>query len=618
LRRLPTFSPNLVFVDEAHKLGDDARGVLLSQVLDEVLRRRPDTRLVFASPSTANPDVLLAHAAETVTRTAVPSETITVNQNLLWATQIPRRPNEWSIQLCLDGTPVDIGRLHLPHKPASTSKRLPFVAHELCGRLGTTVVYVNGAAEAEKTAAQLFDLIGPEGDISTKPEVIDLVELVSNAIHPRYSLTRTLTRGVAFHYGDMPLLVRTAIERLFRQNVLKYLVCTSTLLEGVNLPCRNLVVRGPTRGKGRPMTAADFWNLAGRAGRWGKEFEGNIVCVDPLDKALWPDGPPKERSKHVIAVATEFVIRHTDDFLSFVEAGAPRDAASQQPILDAAFSYLAATVLRGDSVAAVPWLANASQEILDRLTAAIQHSLEEVDIPYEVLWRNPGISPIAMQSLLKYFRTYEKPVDQLLPSDPVSADAATVFARVFGRISNYLNPLFGTGPRGFGTALLIVNWMRGYPLARLIREWLNYLQNSKRQYTLAVEIRHVMSSVENIARFAAPKYLSCYLDLLEIALKERGQAELLEELPDFDILLEFGVSQRTQLSLMQLGLSRLTSISASELIANAELTVDDCRKWVLTEDIDRLPLPALVRAELLELKARTSMSSPDPKETNEH
>ena len=66
----------------------------------------------------------------------------------------------------------------------------------------------------------------------------------------------------------------------------------SVAIEGVNLSCRTIVLRGPRKGKGHPMEAHDFWNLAGRAGRWGDEFQGNIICIDPLDVNAWPTGVP--------------------------------------------------------------------------------------------------------------------------------------------------------------------------------------------------------------------------------------------------------------------------------------------------------------------------------------
>jgi hypothetical protein len=97
-----------------------------------------------------------------------------------------------------------------------------------------------------------------------------------------------------------------------------------------------------------------------------------------------------------------------------------------------------------------------------------------------------------------------------------------------------------------------------YPLARLISEWLAYLRNKGETANLAGEIRHILGDVENVARFAAPKYLGCYLDVLRIYLTEKGETDKLDELPDFDVLLEYGVVGRP-LSVRRLPLSERTS-----------------------------------------------------------
>src|SRR5690606_29008122 len=54
--------------------------------------------------------------------------------------------------------------------------------------------------------------------------------------------------------------------------------CTSTLLEGVNLPAKNIFILSNAIGLTK-FTDIDFWNLAGRAGRLTQELSGNIICT---------------------------------------------------------------------------------------------------------------------------------------------------------------------------------------------------------------------------------------------------------------------------------------------------------------------------------------------------
>ena len=50
---------DLVIVDEAHKIGDPQRGVILQDAIERLLRSSPDMRVAFVSPATQSPEILL-------------------------------------------------------------------------------------------------------------------------------------------------------------------------------------------------------------------------------------------------------------------------------------------------------------------------------------------------------------------------------------------------------------------------------------------------------------------------------------------------------------------------------------------------------------------------------
>jgi hypothetical protein len=56
-----------------------------------------------------------------------------------------------------------------------------------------------------------------------------------------------------------------------------------------------------------------------------------------------------------------------------------------------------------------------------------------------------------------------------------------------------------------------------------------------------------MEDVETYARFLAPKYISCYTDVLKQYLESTGQSDLLPRDLDLNVLLEFGVPAGTAL-----------------------------------------------------------------------
>jgi len=600
-------SIDLLIVDEAQKIGDNYRGVLLQQAIEAVVCRNPKCKIVFASPMTENPEVLLEDIPDSLSRQPIVSEDTMVNQNLIWVSQVLRQPQRWNVELILEENPNEIGKIQLPSSPTAVSKRLPFVAFYLGDPDGGNVIYVNGAADAEKTAKQLYDLIGEEFDSSEDSEIRDLIELIRKTVHSRYSLGNVLHRGVAFHYGNMPLLIRIEIERLFRENKIKYLVCTSTLIEGVNMPCQSIFVRGPTKGRGKPMSSSDFWNLAGRAGRWGKEFQGNVVCVDAKREDVWRKGAPSRRTKFRILRTSDKVLSESNELLLFIENQTPREEARSKPNLEYVFSYLVSSYIRNGSISSAIWARRFPKDIVRALDERIGEIVKNLGVSKEVVLRNPGISPIAMDSLLEYFNdrtvSRQESVEGLIPVPSESEDALDEYTKILHRINRYLGNEFGRGGRVRQLALLIVDWMKGYPLARIISSRQKYYKKHHIHKELPALIRDTMKDVEEFARFQAPKYLACYVDILRLYLERIERKDLVKRLMELNVLLEFGVAQITQLSLIGLGLSRSSTIAISELIADDSLNESECLQWLKENDWMTKDMPELIKHEVATLLA---------------
>lgn len=98
--------------------------------------------------------------------------------------------------------------------------------------------------------------------------------------HP---VSQFLSRGIGVHYGDLPGGVKNAVENDFRDRKFQILVATNTLAQGVNLPIRTVIIHSCwRRGQYTPperISARDYWNIAGRAGRAGEETEGTIIHI---------------------------------------------------------------------------------------------------------------------------------------------------------------------------------------------------------------------------------------------------------------------------------------------------------------------------------------------------
>ncbi len=129
----------------------------------------------------------------------------------------------------------------------------------------------------------------PSDDLKyrTSP-VLESYDLAKEWLGDEHSLTRGLHYGVGLHYGPLPDPVRQAVEDDFRDGKISILVSTNTLGQGVNLPVKTAIIYSLERKYPDPVSKKmkkvlvkkrDFWNICGRAGRAGKETEGQIVFV---------------------------------------------------------------------------------------------------------------------------------------------------------------------------------------------------------------------------------------------------------------------------------------------------------------------------------------------------
>ncbi|NHK27924.1 DEAD/DEAH box helicase [Parvularcula flava] len=592
---------DIAIIDEAQKLSDERRGVILQDAIERVTRANEQCRLIFLSPHSENPDVLLEEAPSGVTTAVVPSNTATVMQNVMVAEQVRGNTKEWTLSLSTNDGFKPLGGFSLFDRPTSVRKRMAFVALALGKETSGTLIYVTTADSAERVAGLIYDGLADE-EISDDEELNDLSEFCDKIIHPKFQLVHLVKRGVAFHYGNMPSLLREEIERLFTAGKIRFLVSTSTLIEGVNLACRTIIIRGPKKGIGRDMSPQDFWNLAGRAGRWGADFYGNIVCVDVSKPAVWPQGLPN-KTAYPIRRETDQVIEQFDDLSEYLSQRTEMKTEAVNGKLEHVAAYLMSWQYREGSLRNAPPVKKLSEDRANQLEELIKPSLEAIEISQEIVDANPGISIVALQRLLTYFRDFSADPKLLLPIPPEDEESVNRFVFIFDVINLTLAPVFAPEQRVLPCALTTWDWMRGKTLgqmikARLKRERAKPEYQSDEELPYAKFIRDTMAAVEEIARFLAPKYLGAYLSVLRQNFHERG---ISEEFPDdltYDLFLEFGVSTRTLITLISLGLSRTSSIELSDYLGRTDLNEIEVLQRLERGEWESLDLPALVKREI--------------------
>lgn len=116
-------------------------------------------------------------------------------------------------------------------------------------------------------------------DCSDSEEVRALYNLQLKNLGKDANVVKSAKVGIFQHHGNIPHGIRVAVEHAIKEGLAKFVVCTSTLAQGVNLPIRYLIVANSRQGE-KQIKVRDFNNLIGRAGRSGKHIEGSILFAD--------------------------------------------------------------------------------------------------------------------------------------------------------------------------------------------------------------------------------------------------------------------------------------------------------------------------------------------------
>jgi ATP-dependent RNA helicase HelY len=97
-----------------------------------------------------------------------------------------------------------------------------------------------------------------------------------------YEWREGLMRGLAAHHAGLLPVFRHTVEELFTAGLVKAVFATETLALGINMPARTVVLERLVKFNGEqhaPLTAGEYTQLTGRAGRRGIDIEGHAVVL---------------------------------------------------------------------------------------------------------------------------------------------------------------------------------------------------------------------------------------------------------------------------------------------------------------------------------------------------
>ncbi len=138
-----------------------------------------------------------------------------------------------------------------------------------------TLVY----CKSPKQANSVMQLLAGSGLAGDDGDLIEASEWIADAFHPDWSFREALKKGIGIHHGRVPRSLAHLNVRLFNEGKLRFLVCTSSLIEGVNTVAKNVVIYEGKIGRPR-IDFFTFQNIRGRSGRMFQHFVGRVFVLD--------------------------------------------------------------------------------------------------------------------------------------------------------------------------------------------------------------------------------------------------------------------------------------------------------------------------------------------------
>lgn len=580
-----------LIIDEAQGIGDGARGIILHSATDAVLEKFPNVKLFFASPMTRNPEYLLEIFGRRDGAPPLIEEHSPVSQNIILVRPVHNATRRVDCRVIVGDAKVYLGERSIDFRFGGETlfvRRAKFaIAITRPGE--STIVYANEPRQTEQIANVMGNALAPDV-VEIGDEIRDLIDFLRDHIHPDYSLIKVLERGVAFHYGAMPAIVRSAIEDLFQESKIRFICCTSTLLQGVNLPARHIVIENPYRGRKKKMSRRDFLNLAGRAGRLLKEFQGNVWCLCPDS---WDERSFEGPTLQPITSAFEETLADGGSLIRDV-----LDGKAQPETMDvgvAAVGKVFADFVQAGKPLDQSSYRTPENEAELRQTAARCAEIK-VDLPPDVFRRNATILPTHLQELYEFLKA-QPTIADWLPLAPYEQDAYVrmkqifqVLERIFTRVDN--------GSHEFH-AWLAWQWIHQIPLQVIIQERANWLASQGKFTDIDDVIADLMETLENDLRYRYTKHLRAYNDVLAFVLREAGQAEPADHLQPLHLFIECGASDPVVLNLIAIGLSRTTAIMVrAKIRIPRSASPEECLHRIQAHPIASLKLPKLCEREL--------------------
>ncbi|MBK4216634.1 DEAD/DEAH box helicase [Paracoccus caeni] len=168
---------------------------------------------------------------------------------------------------------------------AVSNKRDRLIAEVGEDRNWPALVFISSPGKANKLAIELSEKMAVSEDTS------DFAVWLKSNIGQNNFLSLAVYYGFGVHHGRIPRAIAAQMVRLFNQGKLPVLLCTSTLIEGVNTAAKTVMIFDKTINR----DSYDFFtysNIKGRAGRLGQHHVGQVMVFNDIPEQTELDVSP--------------------------------------------------------------------------------------------------------------------------------------------------------------------------------------------------------------------------------------------------------------------------------------------------------------------------------------
>jgi len=261
-----------LFVDEAHNiLNNDDRNMLLASTIIILNKRNPSIKLKFLTP------FLMDSKNLKLVYTNYQIKEFKINEYIkserLYV--IDFRPNkEKKLQL------YDQFLNHFFDLEHESDTTINFIQDY---SLSKNIIYFNRPILIEEFTR---DFIKQLDEVSSE-KIEQICQELKKHLHKDYYLIDAIKHGVIYHHGSVPSYIRLYIEHLFKnEDLIRYIVTSSTLMEGVNIPAETLFLLQVKKGRSN-LTPSQFKNLVGRVSRFSEVFSSNKKDMSLLEPKIF-------------------------------------------------------------------------------------------------------------------------------------------------------------------------------------------------------------------------------------------------------------------------------------------------------------------------------------------